>query len=382
MIIHPLTPRLENGELVVSARIEWDKPENGIPRTLWFKLPESQAHLVSEHADGFAIALLAPALARGEDIYLRGSMSSALAHGIQEYIHLQTLRLPHRYKPMQVHADAYEQRRASGSKAASSFSGGVDSFYTVWSHIPQNEPFAGNALSYAIFVQGFDIALNDQHTFDECRLAYGALMQAWGVELVPVRTNVRYFDKPLNWLAGVTFAVIGLGHLLGRELARFYIPSNFAYEDFPHGALLTLPDELLSSESLRFVADGARFSRFEKMQAVAHIPAAYDHLRICSARVNGLTNCCRCGRCLNSMVALELAGTLQNFKTFPLPLDRGKLRLSPLDHEVRQVFTPYVKGALAQRRYDLAFDLYIKLGTNYLNWGRKWVRDRIRRRQV
>lgn len=373
MVIHPLTPTTENGELTLAARIEWEKTPNHFPGTLWFKVPEAHAHLVSEYADGFVIALLSPALCRGEDIHLRASLSSALAHGLKDYTFIQTLRLPQRYKPIEISADSYEPREACATKAASSFSGGVDSFYTVWSHAPLNEEFAGNAIAYAFLVKGFDIRLDDTQTFDELCRRYTMLLKQWDIELVPVRTNVRDFDKPLNWLAAVTHAVIGLGHLLGRELARLYVPANLPYEDFPDGAMVSLPDGLLSSESLGIVGDGARLTRFDKTVAIGHIPAAYENLRICSAKIDGVMNCCRCGRCLNTMVALELAGTLQNFKTFPLPLDRRKLRVSALDYNVRSVFPPYLRGALAGRRYDLAFDLAVKLLFNHLRWGGKWL---------
>lgn len=380
MVIHPLTPTCENGELTVAARIEWDHAPNNFPPTVWFKIPEAQAHLVSERADGFAIALLSPALLRGENIQLRGEMSSALAHGLQEYIFLRTLREPRRYKPVSIQADTYLLSAARGTKAASTFSGGIDSFYTVWSHIPQYEKFAGNELSFAIFVQGFDIGLHERHTFEECRIAYQKLMKEWGIELVTVRTNLRGFDKPENWVGSANFGVIGLGHILGRELAKYYVPANDTYSDYPKGAIAALGNGLLSSESLAIMEDGARLTRFEKTLALAQVPAAYEYLRTCSDKPNGLLNCCECGRCLNTMTALELAGTLQNFKTFPRPLDRGKLRRSPLGYSVRNVLPPYIKGALAQRRYDLAFDLSVKLCLNYLGWGPKWLKKQLRMR--
>lgn len=77
------------------------------------------------------------------------------------------------------------------------------------------------------------------------------------------------------------------------------------------------------------------------------------------------------------MVALELSGALQNFKTFPLPLQRSKLRTSVLAYPNRQLLLGYIQGALAQRRYDLAFDLTTKLLVNYTRWGRKWLRQKV-----
>src|SRR5581483_878952 len=346
MIIHPLTPTLENGELCVSARIELEKPPYDFPKILWFRFPEAHAHLVSDCPDGFAIALLSTALHRGEDIHVRGTLSPALTYGLNEFQYVQNLRKSHRYKPIQIHADGYKRGKSIGSKAASTFSGGIDSFYTVWSHIPQNEPIAGNELSYAIFVQGFDIGLHEQRMFDACRTAYQTLMAEWGIELVTARTNVRQFDKWNNWISAATFATIGLGHIVSRGLSRYYVPANDEYAEYPKGAVATLADALLSSESLLVIEDGAQLTRFEKTALLSHVPAAYNYLRTCSDKHNGLMNCCECGRCLNTMVALELSGALQNFKTFPLPLQRSKLRTSVLAYPNRQLLLGYIQGAL------------------------------------
>ena len=52
MIITPLTPKLENGEICVAARVEMEKAPYRAPQTLWFRFPEAQAHMVSESSDG------------------------------------------------------------------------------------------------------------------------------------------------------------------------------------------------------------------------------------------------------------------------------------------------------------------------------------------
>lgn len=377
MVIHPLTPKLENGELRVSARIELDKPPFDLPEIVWFSFPERQAHLVNERADGFAVALLSLALCRGEDVHVRGSMSSRLAWGIQEYQRVQNLRKPHRYHPIEIDADMYVQSESTGSKAASTFSGGVDSFYTVWSHLPQNERFAGNVLSYAIFVLGLDIGLHDTRSFEECRKSYERLMADWSIELLTASTNVRRFDKPENWISASTMAVIGLGHLLGRGLARYYIPANDSYDDYPKGVVASLADMLLSSESLQVIDHGAQLSKYEKIVVLSDVPETYTQLRVCWNEPQGLTNCCECRKCLNTMTGLALGGALAKYRTFPKPLDRAKLRVSDLSYPARDIFWGYFRAALALKRYDLAFDIGVKLFLNYLAWGPKWLKRQV-----
>jgi hypothetical protein len=373
MIIHPVTSHIERGELHLTARIELERPPYDLPETLWFRFPESQAHLVSDCADGFAVTLLAPALARGEDIHVRGTLSPRLASGLNEYQRVQNLRKPQRYRPIQIHADGYERRASEGSKAATSFSGGIDSFFTVWTHTRQNEKFPGNELSYALLIRGFDFALEDHHTFSACRDAYRPLLASLGIELLIASTNARAFDLTNNWTSASTFALIGLGHLLSRGLALYYVPANDAYEDYPKGAVATLQDTLLCSESLQVLGDGALVPKFEKIVALARVPLTYDHLRVCFVKPNGLANCGECGKCLNTMVALELCGALDKYTTFALPLDSTRLRFSTLSYPARFLFVNYLQGALTRRRYDLAFDILIKLLWNHVRWGRTWI---------
>src|SRR5690242_2991203 len=107
MIIHPLTPKLANGELCLAARIELDTPRPTLPDIVWFKFPESEAQLVSERTDGFAVALLFFALRMGEDIILRGALSPRLASGMREFQQIHCSREPRTYKPIEIHADSY-----------------------------------------------------------------------------------------------------------------------------------------------------------------------------------------------------------------------------------------------------------------------------------
>ena len=381
MVIHPLTPTLENGEICLAARIELDKPPYDVPEVVWFKFPEAQAHLVSDNADGFAVALLSLALCRGEDIRVRDTVSAALMHGLQECQSVQNYRKPLRYQPIQIQADGYTRRTPSSGKVASTFSGGVDSFYSVWSHIAQNEKIAGNELDYVVFVQGFDIGLHDQDTFGTCRNAYQDLMKGWGLELMTVRTNVRKFDKPENWVSACTFATIAIGHFLGRAVSRYYLPANDFYVDYPKGAVASLADGLLTSESVDVVVDGAQLSKFEKIVALSNVSALYDGLRVCLGQPTGLKNCCECRKCINTMTALELCGTLQNFSTFPHPLDRNKRRFSDISYPARAIYMDYFKHARARKRNDLAVDMAIKIGLNYLRWGPKWVAQEFRKRK-
>lgn len=377
MIIHPQTPKIENGEITVSAGIELQKPPYDFPKTLWFRFPEAQAEFVSERADGFAVALLNLALLRGEDIQLRGTLSPRLAWGMQEFQRVQSLWHPHEKKPVTICADDYARTEPGAGKIGCAFSGGVDSFFTLWTHLPQNEPYRGNAVSYGLFVQGLDIGLHETHTFETHRTAYAKILREWGVELLTARTNIRAFDQAGDWVYAITPALASVVHLLGRGLGRFYIPASEFYAEQPPWGPDAFLSALLSSEEVQILEDGAGFDKYEKIEAVARIPASYDCLRVCYQDASGLVNCGKCDKCVHTMTSLALCGALPKYSTFPKPLTRRKILFSKTPYTMLAIELSTLNAALRAHRYDYASGISFKLFWNSLRWGSSWLRKRM-----
>lgn len=377
MIIHPLTPTLQNGELCVAARIEFFKPRPTLPDMLWFKFPEAEAHLVSERADAFAIALLFLALELGEDIQLRGTLSPQLAAGMREYQQLQCELSPRAYSPIEINADTYLPTPPARGLNASALSGGVDSTYTLWSHIAQNEPDPATAVSFAMFVHGLDIGLHDTESYGKCKEGFRRAYGGWNIQLLTPQTNVRGFSSGDNWWWENEVALAGLGQLYGKGLARLYIATSSYTALKKNGAANPLMDELLSTESTQIVGDGADKTKYGRVQTIARVPATHGALRVCNINHDGLVNCCQCDKCLSTMTALELCGVLPDYTTFPLPLDRNRIRFGRASYLLINNHKSFLKGALAQGRYDLAFDIAFKLFWNYFRWGGIAVKRRI-----
>ena len=81
-----------------------------------------------------------------------------------------------------------------------------------------------------------------------------------------------------------------------------------------------------------------------------------------AAREGGLDNCCRCGKCLRTMVLLEAAGVLGRYETFPEPLDRARLRrLSYFTDVDRSYARQNAEAVAALGRADLARDVRLGL---------------------
>lgn len=377
MIIHPLTPQVENGELCSAARIELETPRPNMPSTLWFRFPEAEAPLVTERADGFVVALLFLALRLHEGIHLRGTLSPRLAAGMREYLEIHCARNPRLFTPIEITADVYAPTEPSRGYNASALSGGVDSTYTLWTHLAQNAASAEQAVSYAMFVHGLDIGLQDRRTYELCTTGYRRAFGAYGIQLLTPRTNVRRFSSGHSWVWENEVALLGLAHLYGEAFARFYIATSSSFGYAKKGQANPLFDELLSSESLKLFGDGADKTKFQRIETLVHVPATYQCLRVCNVKQDGLNNCGRCDKRLSTMTALELCGVLEKYSTFPSPLDRNRLRYTPTSHFLLNNYKSFLRGAFSQGRYDLAVDIAFKLSWSYFRWGGIWAKRQL-----
>jgi hypothetical protein len=327
MIVHTPEIRIEDGEISVRARIEFQTSISSMPDELWFKFPKSHKDWVTDCADGFVAAILLLAMAYGEDIEVRGVLSPRLLLGIQEYQRVFNLWFPKRFKLVDIHCDKFISlnRQEVKGAVACAFSGGVDSFYTLWSHLPQNEHNPHSQVSYALFVHGFDMPLEDEATFHTAREAYEEMLKKSGIRLLTARTNIQHFGTRPDWGIFHGSALIGSALVLGRLLTRFYVPASHTYNDLIPWGSDPRVDHLLSTETLEIVHDGASITRVEKTAVIARWPETFTQLRVCWAK-NGLNNCSRCEKCIRTMITLDMFGMLSNYTTFPLPLERRMVR--------------------------------------------------------
>lgn len=362
----------ENDEISVSAKISFDNPRLSAPDALWFKLPKSHWEDVTDRPDPFIVSMLPVAMALGESIKVNGVVSPRLAYGVQEYQHVLNAWWPSQLKIIDV--EYAELSRASETETkgavACSFSGGVDSFYTLWTHLPENEKIAGYELTHCIMINGFDndVDLDNKGLFTRLRETYEPMIEGLGLKLIIIRTNLQQFRLAaihrynLHLTFGVPITACAL--VLGRLLSRFYIPGSFQYSNLiPEGAH-PLIDHLLGTECLQIIHDGANVSRVAKTGVIAKWPETYSRLRVCfnklpfNERKGLFENCCKCEKCIRTMVPLEILGVLSEYSTFPLALKSQDIRRKDYSYGGSRIFAKEnLSLALRAGRKDLLFDL-------------------------
>jgi len=359
MIIH--NPEISTGAdgATVSARIEFKTHLTGMPDELWFKFPTSQMDMVTDRVDGFVIAMLLLAMQHGEGIRVKGAVSPKLLAGIKEYQRIFNMWFPKKFSLIDIECEETESPRDEGRRGSvvSAFSGGVDSFFTLWSHLPRNDGDTNTQITDALFIHGFDIRLEHVTAYSKLRDSYTEMSGRLGLNFLTGSTNIQHFDTRSNWGLFHGTSLIGLAHVMGRGIEKFYVPASHTYKDLTPWGTDPRTDHLLSAESLEVIHDGAAYTRVEKTEVLSRWPETYDKLKVCSPGDSTL-NCSQCEKCLRTMVTLDMFGALGNYSTFPGRLNNSLVRkcryFNPSDFAFPKEI---LDRAASLKRFDIVFNV-------------------------
>jgi len=225
MIIHKPEITENQESLVLSARVEIESKKN-YPDYLWYKIPKKFQYYITNSSNPFAASLSLLSSRLHENLTIQGTLSPRLAWGMQDYIQTFRYWYPGLFSEIEIKSEIQiESNCFMNEQVAASFSGGVDSFYTLLRHQPQTTNIL--PISYAFFIHGFDIPLNELENYKSIKNSYEKHLLKLGIELIPISTNVRDFLPSMKWeeifggpLSGAIFCFKNLFHY-------YLIPSAF-----------------------------------------------------------------------------------------------------------------------------------------------------------
>jgi hypothetical protein len=191
----------------------------------------------------------------------------------------------------------------SEGPAIVSFSGGVDSAYTVYC-LAEKEPPDQTA---ALMVHGFDIPLRDREGFDRAADRSRRMLDSLGVPLILMQSNIRCLAN--RWGTYFGSAVAAALTVLSGGFRRGLIAGTGT--DFlsliPWGST-PLTDPLLGSRGFPLVHDGGSSTRLDKVRRLCDWPEALENLRFCLQRNPPDGNCGRCMKCILTALEFRCAG--------------------------------------------------------------------------
>ena len=319
-------------EVVVSAAI---RSGVNLPERMWFAVPAAFERDVAVDGDPFLPVVTLVGMAHRLPIEM-ADVSSELLDGctrIAEIFEAWSIALGDELRAVPIRTPA-QPRYRSGRASGAFFSGGVDSTYTLLRNHDRYPPGDPRRIRYLLLGHGLDVSLDDQALFDRVLATVRDFADAHGVEVIPVRTNVRAFTAGIDWgryAHGPCLAAVG--HVLSPLLHTVYVASSYWFTTLkPWGSHPDI-DVRWSSERLEFIHHGLEATRADKIRRIASSDAALRTLRVCWRNRDNAFNCGRCEKCVRTMFALTCCGVLPKAATFPRldPATIAGLRLKPAE---------------------------------------------------
>ena len=122
----------------LSAKVSYQGKED----ECFYSVPaEFAAFADTESSNCFLVGMLYPAMRYGEDIHVEGTVSARLLYNLNEYLVPLMAICDERLNRIKITADATDDRGSPDAKAVGTgFSGGIDSFATIYEHFARPEP--------------------------------------------------------------------------------------------------------------------------------------------------------------------------------------------------------------------------------------------------
>lgn len=298
---------------MIVDRVGWDDREGGRrlrarvrsrlgePAELWFDVPPGFGAADADATPFLALALPLAMTAR-EPLEVDGPTSPALRDRLGELMAVYHSLLPQRLVPIDIRVAGATAAFVPLAETVCCFTRGVDSWFSVLTEL--DHPTVEPPLSRLLYVPDVELMYDDEHR----RRSVAATRRAAegvGLDLIVARTNVReWTDRLLDWgwASGAAFAGLGIS----LSVRNLIVPSSYVLgETAPWGSHPSL-DHLFSTEATAVVHHGFA-GRFDKVAYVARCPQAVGQLKVCfSANIEG--NCGDCSKCVDTALALELAG--------------------------------------------------------------------------
>ena len=368
LIKEPTIVRI-NESVRISAKIVLSELYNRrkYPQELWYEFPAEYECYITRHSNAFVTALLFLAMRHNDKVEVEGVLSVKFFNGVNKAKDIFIKWWPHWFGETEIIPQKLTTERIKNhpQEVGCCFSGGVDSFYTLYRHFGEREPDSRARISHGLFALiGPPFSWKKPELYDRYFKKNEIELEKFGINLTSAKSNVFDFLREWDWLYGHGPATISTVLLLEKFFSRFLIPSSFQqgqWLNFKIGTNIET-DYLFSTENIEFAHDGFEASRAEKTFAISGWEATYPLLNVCLGRTDDMQNCGKCFKCMRTMIFLELKNKLNKYQMFPKTLNFSDIRKWDLPDEfLRSLAEGVLEEAVRHKRDDIAECLRIAL---------------------
>lgn len=206
------------------------------------------------------------------------------------------------------------------NKAIVLFSGGVDANFTLLNKLDE-KPFLVTLWGSDLFFKNTDewemVSSQNKETADRLKLPYSSIKTSFRLFI-----NYKVLDERFVKVSGASSWWHGFQHGIGiishtaplawmYRIKRVYISSSYSYKDgdIKCASYPTIDNELrfCGSEVIHYDFNVTRQEKVESICRIANERGLKVNLRVCWQHAKG-TNCCRCEKCVRTILAIQAEG--------------------------------------------------------------------------
>ena len=350
--------QIDGEKTMLSASFAWEDADRP-PRELTFEIEGVPGETLDPVPEPFAILGALAALHRGERrLRIEGTLCPRLGEGLRTAIRI--LRswysdlLP---EPAIEPSGGFRTRVPPPARAALFLSGGGDSLSILKNNRDMFPPEHPASFRDAIFVWGFAARDPDDRSprvtdlrARQMRSVRG-IAEAAGLHLLTVRTAPGFLGEDDDFFRRCSHSshLASVAHLFPARISSAAIAAGYdASYSVPFGSHPLL-DVCYSSSAVEVRHEGFGRPRKDRIASVARWKEMLPHMIVCvqGPLDGGAANCGRCEKCVRTMLALLVAGALEDAPFPARDVDPSRLvgiRLEPERARFWQELVPAVRG--------------------------------------
>lgn len=295
-------------------------------KELFFAIENCEKQMLRKDSAPFLLWATLIAMKEKEDLLIEGAIDSRLLYGITQILLPAFEKMGWKKTPVIQAQEIAEYKQENPAKGvATGLSGGVDSFYTVVSHLDER-------LKLTHLVQFFpDMKIKDigetvsfkNHNLLDCW--NNGVKEKLGLPIIKVFSNfVEYCTFAFEQIHA--FCNVSHALLLNGVIKTYLYSTGFSmdetkldFSDTSHYELLI--SQVVNSSSFEMVSYLPVVNRIEKTMFISKNEVVQKYLHVCVKRQIGEGNCTQCFKCKRTLATLDVIGKINQFtSSFDIPL--------------------------------------------------------------
>lgn len=316
--------KIKRTDTDVYAEVAFDLRLGNKAETLWYRVsPKYGQYLCDDRADSFIVSFLAFAMEHNLNLRSNYPISEKL------WFQLTTQVMPQLAvtsggdgEEISIIAETTKEVYSDAHGVGTGMSCGVDSFATLYEYTELCEKTEYKLTHLTHFNVGAHHGQTGSFNPELQRKLYlkdvtmvQQFCNKYGYKLIAVDSNltevIDYFWGYMEFDVFHTYINVGTVYILQKLFWRYYYSPAANLDKF-HCSLKEDPAYYekwllpnLSTESLAFYNSNRNWTREEKLKRIANFPQSYNWLKVC---VKSDTNCCKCVKCMRTIMGLEAIG--------------------------------------------------------------------------